>query len=1007
MRDSVEQLTTPSGEGYRRADPLPARVGGAFVRETTLEIPTYVLGQEDRNPPLYNPDALRADSEYPSLFDSNVYPYTRQTNLTEDKVVKTYRAVILENDYIQVIILPDMGGKIYAAHDKTNDNADFIYRNHAVKPGLIALRGAWLSGGVEWNFPTRGHTTNTISPVQYKIIQSENGSVTCVVGTTEWVQRMRWLVATTVYPDRSYFRSRILLSNQTLTHNNAYFWTNSAVHAWPDTRVTLPPTHYTYAGMRRNPEPWPVNGGLDVSWAKNTQHHCDYFCGVPGGYIGAYHHERDCGTAHFAAEQESPGKKFWTFGTARDGTIWEDILTDTDGEFLELQSGRLLTQGDSWIFEPHWQESWEGYWYPLKEMKGLVKLNCEAAINFSLHDGKLLLALNTTTEFRDATLRLLVGSNEVFSETVTIGPGEFWQRQIATPSNAKTCRLIFQDHNGREIITYCPEEEEKDLPPPEVEPELPSGEMASAEETYLDGYYALKHWSPIRAIKRFEDALKKDPGFTPALRGLAIICYKTGRFNEAYELCTRALHRNDDDHAARYYRALSKIKLGIEERTEEDLILVGRRVDFRHVAPYVLASLAVTRNDFSRAEELLRQAIHHNPKDLKARAMLASVLRRHGRPEEALEQVHGVLAEDPINCLGIVEQVLLGGEGELALLKDDPQYYLEAAWDYAQMNLQEDAAAALKLYEGRPGAAKHPFVCFFLGYLADESNDDNLARTYYGLGTSLPVDYVFPFRTESLAVLNTGLRYMPGNWKLHYYLGTLLTAHFRWKEGLDHLLLAQAASPKCSVLYRNVGEIYWKKLNDLENAQAAYEKALECDPGDFSYYVALDCLYREVGGNEKRERLFAEAPPTVAKDFRVLFAQAGYYADVGRVDEALQILRHNTFHPWEGWTKVWKLYNRVLHLRADKHMKHGEYDEAMEDLRQATEYPENLGTGRPHNPNYVREHYKLGLCHKCLGKNAQAREYFAKAASCSRGHLQDDSDWHDRAVAELRKLREV
>ena len=157
-----------------------ARAGGTSVREITLDIPTYPLGTDDKNPPLWALD---------------IYPYSMQTEFSANRVNAQYRAVVLENDYIRVIILPDVGGRIYAAHDKTNNDFDFIYHNHVIKPGLVALRGAWLSGGIEWNFPTRGHTVNTVSPVQYRVLHGDDGSVTCVVGAREWVRRMRWAVS--------------------------------------------------------------------------------------------------------------------------------------------------------------------------------------------------------------------------------------------------------------------------------------------------------------------------------------------------------------------------------------------------------------------------------------------------------------------------------------------------------------------------------------------------------------------------------------------------------------------------------------------------------------------------------------------------------------------------------------------------------------------------------------------------------------------------------------------
>jgi hypothetical protein len=292
------------------------RAAGAVLRETVLEIPTYALGAMDPNPPLWN---------------SLVYPYPMRTSVGGVKAVQRHRAVILENDYIRLIILPDLGGRIYAAHDKTNGDFDFIYHNHVIKPALVGLRGAWLSGGLEWNFPTRGHTVNTVSPVKYKTVTNSDGSVTCVAGTSEWVRRMRWSVAIPVPANEARFTYRVRLNNPTLTHNLAYFWANAAVHAWNDTQVTFPPAEYTFAGGRYNPEPWPISGGKDLSWYRNTPTAHDYFCGTSGDYQGAYNHDRDNGTVHCANRLESPGRKFWTWGTARSGGIWEDILADGDG----------------------------------------------------------------------------------------------------------------------------------------------------------------------------------------------------------------------------------------------------------------------------------------------------------------------------------------------------------------------------------------------------------------------------------------------------------------------------------------------------------------------------------------------------------------------------------------------------------------------------------------------------------------------------------------------------
>ncbi|MGD8536896.1 MAG: DUF5107 domain-containing protein, partial [Candidatus Aminicenantes bacterium] len=592
--------------------------GEVIVREIEMKIPTYTTGPDDPSPPLWN---LR------------VYPYTMQTDVTREKIVMMHRVIELENDYIKLLILPDLGGRILAALDKTNDNFDFIYHNHVIKPGLVALRGAWLSGGIEWNFPTLGHTVNTFSPVNTKILKNEDGSVTCVVGTEEWVRRMKWEVFITLFPGRSYFKTRIRLFNRTLTHNNGYFWVNAATHAWPDTRVVFPPANYTYAGGRRNPRPWPIYEGKDVSWVKNTPYAHDYFCGAPGDFNGAYNYEKDNGTAHYGSRFESPGKKFWTWGTAPSGAIWEDLLTDEDGQYIEIQAGRLPTQGDTWIFEPHLLEEWDEWWYPLKRMHGFVKANPDAAVNLEREEGTVFIALNSTRTFQDSEIRLFREKTLVFSEKLDISPEKFYRKKLPSRDNTGIYKLEFLDKNGKKIIDYSTEKPE--IPPPELQPDFPDIENQSAETAFFKGYYSIKHWNFESAMNNFKEALEMDPGLVPAMRWLGILYYKTGRTEEALALFDGVLKRDEDDHTARYYRALSKKRLGISLRLKDDLYTVSRRAAYRHLAPYVLAALELKDENYSDASALLKKAIRNNPDDIKARIMRAAVERHLGNKKEA------------------------------------------------------------------------------------------------------------------------------------------------------------------------------------------------------------------------------------------------------------------------------------------------------------------------------------------------------------------------------------
>ncbi|MGD2246747.1 MAG: DUF5107 domain-containing protein, partial [Candidatus Aminicenantes bacterium] len=936
------------------------------VEETEMNIPTYRVGPDDPFPPFWN---------------GRVYPYPMQTDITREKIEKTYDVVVLENEYIKVLILPELGGRILAALDKTNDNFDFIYHNHVIKPGLVALRGAWLSGGIEWNFPTLGHTVNTFSPVNHTILKNEDGSVTCVVGTEEWVRRMKWAVFITLFPDRSYFKTKIRLFNRTLTHNNAYFWANAATHAWEDTRVVFPRSHYTYAGGRRNPQSWPIYDARDVSWYKNTPYAHDYFCGTPGDFNGSYNydHDHDNGTAHYAQRYESPGKKFWTWGTAPSGKIWEDLLTDEDGQYIEVQAGRLLTQGDTWIFEPHLVEEWDEWWYPLKRMKGFVKANPDAAINLEKTEEEVFFSLNTTREYNGAEIKLSQGSNQVFSERIDISPEGFFNKEIPLNINHEILTLEFFDEKGQEVIKYSTKI--VDLPRPELQPDFSRQESDSAEITFLKGYYAMKHWNNERAIDFFKAALKRDPDHTQAMRWLGILYYKNGKIHDAFDLFKRILERNEDDYIARYYRALCKIRLGIKERTKEDLYKVSRRAAFRHVAPYVLASLEIKEGNLREAKELLKIILANNPDDTKTRAVLAAIERHLGNEKDAAEHLEEVQIRDPLSPLAVIEKHFQYEEISLNFLRDDPQYYLEVATDYMEMHFLEDAVRTLKLYVEIPKEMDHPIVFYYLGFLHHKLDLKEEAREYFQKASGMNPEYVFPFRTETELVLKLALRYNSLDWKAHYYLGNLLTSKNRWEEGLISFVDAANQYPPFSPLYRNLGEIYRKKLGDTQKAEAMYEKALFYSPEDYRLYVALDEIYAQNNNLEERDKLYKEASDSVRANFNYVLSRAKFLVDAARYEEALDILENNTFLPWEGWRGARQVFIQAHLERAEALMEEKRYTEAIVGFEAAMEYPENLGTGRPANPVFAREYYLIGLCYESLGDTEKAEEFFTKAAA--------------------------
>ena len=182
---------------------VPARLGAATVRawEGTIDLPTYALGEEDPNP------------AFPLIKGHRIYPYTMLDDLTDQRETKSYQAVFLENEYLKATVLPSLGGRLYSLYDKASAREVF-YRNNVVKYGLVALRGAWISGGVEFNFPD-GHTTVTVSPVAWTLRQNPDGSATIAVGDTDRVTGMHWEVELTLRPGQARLEQRVTLFNPT------------------------------------------------------------------------------------------------------------------------------------------------------------------------------------------------------------------------------------------------------------------------------------------------------------------------------------------------------------------------------------------------------------------------------------------------------------------------------------------------------------------------------------------------------------------------------------------------------------------------------------------------------------------------------------------------------------------------------------------------------------------------------------------------------------------------
>ncbi|MGD8727734.1 MAG: DUF5107 domain-containing protein, partial [Gemmatimonadales bacterium] len=417
------------------------------VWEETITIPTYAPGPPDPNPMFYFGRASQGA-------EGRIYPYPLYDNLTDHKEDVDWHIVYLENEYVKIGIMPEIGGRIFSALDKTN-GYDFFYRQSVIKPALIGLTGAWISGGVEWNIPHH-HRATTYLPVQYGIHDNADGSKTVWIGELELRHRMRWAVGYTLRPGKSYLETAIRIVNRTPVAHSMLAFANAAVHANENYQIIFPPsTQYVTHHHKRQFTTWPIattsyggsdfRDGVDVSWYKNHYNANSMFAwNCEADFLAGYDHGREAGTLSFADHHAVPGKKFWTWGSGPRGRMWDEILTDEDGPYIELMVGAYSdNQPDySWLL-PFDSRVVSMYWYPFRGIGGVKNATLDAAVNLEVSDdGQIMVGFSTTAAFDSASAVVTAGERVLLRENISVDPSHPYVSAVALPDGVEPDELV-------------------------------------------------------------------------------------------------------------------------------------------------------------------------------------------------------------------------------------------------------------------------------------------------------------------------------------------------------------------------------------------------------------------------------------------------------------------------------------------------------------------------------------------------------------------------------------
>ncbi|MGN8552137.1 UNVERIFIED_CONTAM: DUF5107 domain-containing protein [Microbacterium sp. SLM126] len=888
--------------------------GRAVVWEQAVELPTYEPAEPSRYPMFLDRRVYQGST-------GRVYPLPFIDSIASQPVSRNWTAVHLENRWVRVMVLPELGGRIHVGYDKTA-GYDFFYRNNVIKPALVGLAGPWLSGGVEFNWPQH-HRPATHLPVEWTIENGDDGSVTVWCSDHEPFARMKGMHGVRLHPDRAVVELVVRLHNRTSERQTFLWWANVAARVHDDYQSFFPTdVRFVADHARRALTAFPSADrpyyGVDYP-ARAAEDpgadRIDLYRNIPvptsymivdseGEFFGGYDHAADAGFVHWAERRISPGKKQWTWGDAPFGHAWDAHLTDGDGPYVELMAGVYTdNQPDfSWLM-PGETKTFAQYWYPISRIGVPDVATLDAALHLEpdAAAGTLRIGVAVTRSLPGTVVRVVDGTHELASWIVDLDPARpFANSAMDVPGSA---RVVVEDRNG--YLLVASPEHAVDTAEPWTATAPPAAEqVASVDELHVIGMHLHQYRHPTRSpLPYWREAIARDPGHVGARLALADIAYRSGDYDTAVEHVRTAVARltsrnsNPADTEAFYLLGLIETRRGNPEAAASAF---GRATwDRKWEAPALveLARLEAASGDLRGAIADLERAARLDNDDLRIVALRVIVLRRVGRAAEAAEQLETARRLDPLD---LTLRVLAGEVVHPA----DAHALLDVAADLRAAGEADAALALLAQASAQPPTAAGnvaPIAHYLRGELLDELGRPDEARGERAAAGRADRRWAFPAGLDAEGALRAAIAAQPDDAAPHALLGTLLFDAGRKTQAAELWLRAIELGDDDAITARNLGLAAYNVLGDDQLAWSAYERARLLDPNDGRLLYEFDQLAARLGHDrtERLARLDAARPLVLERDdLTIEFAEL--LIDRGRAVEAVAIIESRTFQPWEG-----------------------------------------------------------------------------------------------------------
>ena len=977
-----------------------ASLGGSSavqIRDDSVTIPTYVWGPDDVNP------------HFPWTHGRPIYPYPMQDNLAREKVDKTYDTLVLENKYLRVTVIPELGAHVHSVLDKTVDR-EIFYVNQVIRPGLIGLRGAFVSGGIEFNTGPQGHTVTAVSPIPCRFVDNKDGSKSIAIANIERVFRTRWQVLLTLRPERSFLAERIRIYNPTPHVHPYYFWNCTAVANTDGMQFVYPMTlgtdHHGTKFFR-----WPVDNGVDLSMSKNYRpptsifgYECDQ------DFFGSYDHGVDHGVVAYANHFKLPGKKAWTWGRGDEGTVAQRTLTDDGSLYNEVQTGPLATQSDYGLLRPHQAVEWDEWWYPVHGIGGFDYATREVAVKVTAGDTAPTIKMIGTATWGKAVCRIRKNGKIVAEQSVSISP----DRPTCLTPNAQVAAPFEIDvaSGDRTLARFT-----HPLPVPKHDPpdlSVRKNPMKTARDHWAAGVVEDKSARAEKARSQYEKALELQPDHALSHLSLAILDLESGLAEDAKKHLDQILLRDKDHGPANYHLAQALLGMGDETKALEHAWLAARKPASDSIALVLAGEICIRQGRWEEAIEALGDAWSKDPDDSRAWNLFAFALQQGGRGEHVETLGKELRVRYPLDPFpdamqhlvlsdAALERVLGGKDRKRVaptLLAREPQSTLEVAATLYRLKAYEAGLSVLLESLAYEGSVSTPVTYYYAGVFADLLGKRKEAEALCDRAAKMSPDYVFPDRLETIPVLEHAAKIRPNDWKLHHYRGCLYLAKYRKDEAVAAWKKALALHDKYSVVHRNLGLVCWKLDGDAKAAIAHFERAMACRSDDQTLYRDLAKLYQQTDQWPKARELLEK---TLAFDrYRtdVIELLARTYHKLEQDDKAAKLIDTHTFDAWEAQRSLHNIFRDVHVSLGEKALEAGAIEKALAEFKRALEYPANLGVGRPETVGEAKEYYWLGKAQAAAGKVDEARKSWKRAAAEGSKEAGDYADLAAKAMKE-------